>query len=77
MLKLKVENLINETKEILNLCIAQCMSLGSIKNMGADELAMMQKAVNLMDTMEDYALEEAKTLDEINKKLDRLLDKKD
>ena len=77
MLKLKAENLINETKEILNLCIAQYMSLGSIKNMGADELAMMQKAVNLMDTMEDYALEEAKTLDEINEKLDKLLDKKD
>ena len=77
MLKLKAENLIDETKEILNLCIAQSMSLSSIKNMGADELAMMQKAVNLMNLMEDYVMEEAKTLDEINDKLDKLLNKKD
>ena len=45
--------------------------------MGHDELDMMQKAVNLMDLMEDYVMEAAKTLDEINKKLDILFYKKD
>ena len=77
MLKNKIENLMDETMEILNFCITQNISIGSIKNMGAEELAMMQKAFSLMDAMKDYAIEEAKTLDEINKKLDRLLDKKD
>ena len=77
MLTTKTKELVEGTKEVLDFCISKSMNIGSLKYMGHDELNMMQKAVNLMDLMEDYAMEEAKTLDEINEKLDKLLNKKD
>ena len=77
MLITKTKELVGEIKEVLNFCISKSMSIESLKYMGHDELEMVQKAANLMDLMEDYVIEEAKTLDEINEKLDRLLDKKD
>lgn len=77
MLKSKAENLMNETTEIVDFIIKKTIDKDTIQSIDADGFQMIQCCYRLMDLMRDYAIEEAETLDEINKKLDRLLGKKD
>lgn len=47
--------------------------LDSLKNMDADEFELVKVALKMVDDCRDLALEQAKVMDDMNKKLDRLL----
>lgn len=52
------------------------MDFDSLKDMNGNEFELMKAAYRMIDEAKDLAVEQAKVLDEINQKLDRLLEAK-
>lgn len=75
-MKEAMEKLIKETKELMDDCMQQCMSLDSIPYMDSKEFALMQKSISLMNTSFDLCIKQAEMMDKMNEKLDKLLAKK-
>lgn len=75
MLKWKTEKLVNRTKEFMENDIK--LDLGTIETMSDHDLHMMRETMKLMKSACELAVEQAEALDEINCKLDKLLEKKE
>ena len=75
-----MEKIAIELKENVNNVIEKVL-LGSLnsdnlKNMSESDLEGIKVTLKLLDKFNDYCIEEAKTLDRIEEKLDKLLAKK-
>ena len=73
MLVNKSNQLIEEVKEVKDLCLKQIGS--GIVYMDDDTIALYQKSFKLLDTSMEVLREEAEIIESINKKLDKLLKK--
>lgn len=75
-----MEKIAIELKENVNNVIEKVLlrSLNSdnLKNMSESDLEDIKVTLKLLDKFNDYCIEEAKTLDRIEEKLDKLLAKK-
>lgn len=63
-------------KEFVDVCIGKMADANTVRRMNADDLEMMQRSMNLMDDALKYMNQQARAIDEINSKLDRLLETK-
>ena len=70
----KANELNNEIQEVMKYFSSK-MSLDVLSGMSGDEIEMMVKCMNLMNSSMDYLKAEAEQLDRIEQKLDRLLKK--
>lgn len=72
MLTEKTNAIIEEVNELTEIFMKQ-FSTDMFENMEGDEFVAMKKTFKLMDRSMDLALEQAKVMDAINEKLDKLL----
>lgn len=78
MLRLKAqqfENEVNEIKEAYGKYFMSTMSIDMLIDTDPEIMKLLGKTWNLMDTSLELVLEQAKMLDEIDRKLDMLLAK--
>lgn len=78
MLRLKAqqfENEVNEIKEAYGKYLMSTMSIDMLIDTDPEIMKLLGKTWNLMDTSLELVLEQAKMLDEIDRKLDMLLAK--
>lgn len=78
MLRLKAqqfENEVNEIKEAYGKYLMSTMSIDMLIDTDPEVMKLLGKTWNLMDTSLELVLEQAKMLDEIDRKLDMLLAK--
>lgn len=78
MLRLKAqqfENDVNEIKEAYGKYFMSTMSIDMLIDTDPEIMKLLGKTWNLMDTSLELVLEQAKMLDEIDRKLDMLLAK--
>lgn len=78
MLRLKAqqfENEVNEIKEAYGKYFMSTMSIDMLIDTDPEIMKLLGKSWNLMDTSLELVLEQAKMLDEIDRKLDMLLAK--
>lgn len=73
MLENKTRKLMVEAKELMDSCVKQ-MGVCSLQTMSADDLAVIQKCINLVDSACELSIEQAAMMDELNTKLDKVLD---
>ena len=62
-----------EFKKVCELYAKQVISADMLNSMTPEALAIMQRSIRLMNTSMEYIEQQAKTMDEINNKLNRLL----
>lgn len=60
--------------DALNMTLKAC-SIDMLKSMDEEDLAMFKAYFKIVDAYKEYIIEEAKTLNEINDKLNKLLSK--
>lgn len=72
MLRAKVEELNEMTKELMNKVVSY-MNCNALKSMRADELETLQLVLRTIDKSQELLEAEAEQLDRIEDKLDRLL----
>lgn len=70
--KVFVEN----AKGVFDDCVKQMMDVNTVRCMTPENLALMQKSLTLLDESMEYIQQQAQAIDEINRKLDLLLEKK-
>lgn len=58
----------------MNEIAANAIDLNSIEYLDEKQFAMMKKTYGLMKAFTDYAIEEAKQIDNLEKKLDRCIE---
>lgn len=58
--------------DAMNMALKAC-SIDMLKSMNEEDLAMFKTYFKIVDAYKEYIIKEAKTLNEINNKLDRLL----
>ena len=73
MLENKTNELIDEAKGLMDFCVKQ-MTACDIKDMDADNCAAIQKCISLVDAACELRVEEAKMMDDRDRKLDNVLD---
>lgn len=72
----KAEKIEWKAKDIMESAFKQCSSVEALKSMKPEELALIQNVLELCDMSIEYVKAQAKTIDEINDKLDLLLESK-
>ena len=72
MLEKKANELIDEAKELMDLCIKQ-MDYRDLKNMDQEEFYAMKKCLEFVDSACELMVEEAELMDDLNYKLDKVL----
>lgn len=75
MLREKTEKLIAEIDELMNTSIANSFTMSSFMDLDTDDLALIQKFIGFYGSSKELILEQAEQMDEINKKLDKILNK--
>ena len=70
--KVFVEN----AKGVFDDCVKQMMDVNTVRCMTPENLALMQKSLTLLDESMEYIQQQAHVIDDINYKLDLLLEKK-
>ena len=73
MLENKTNELIDEAKGLMDFCVKQ-MTACDIKDMDADSFAAIQKCISLVDSACELMVEEAKMMDDMDRKLDEVLE---
>lgn len=73
MLENKTSKLVDEAKGLMDFCVKQ-MSACDIKDMDADNFAAIQKCISLVDSACELMVEEAKMMDDMDRKLDNVLE---
>lgn len=72
MLENRTREMMMEAKELMDLCVKQ-IDTHTIKNMSVDELDAIQRCIKLVESAGNLALEQAKMMDTLNDKLDKVL----
>lgn len=75
MLLEKSNKLIEEAKKIKECFIKTSLNEETIENMDSNTLEMMQASLRFFDASVEYQEEQVKAIDEMNRKLDKLLAK--
>lgn len=70
------EQMVNEVNEAIDFAFKKMFENVNIMNISADEFELMQKYKGLMNTSEKLLLLNADMMDQMNKKLDMLLEQK-
>ena len=73
MLENKTTELVNEAKELMGLCIKQ-MDYHDLKNMDQEEFYAMKKCLKFVDAACELVIEESKMMDDMDRKLDEVLE---
>ena len=73
MLEKKTNELIDEAKGLMNFCVKQ-LSACDIKDMDADNFVAIQKCIGLVDSACELMVEEAKMMDDMDRKLDEVFE---
>lgn len=68
----KTEELVGAAKELMDTCVSKA-GLDAFKYASTEELDLMQKALKLYDSSMELAVMQAEALDELNKKLNKVL----
>lgn len=66
----------DEVKECKKFLVEQIAKSDMLDTMSDDEFAMLRKCMKLFDTALELTMEQAETIYHIDKKLDKLLEKK-
>lgn len=72
----KTIELFDGLNEMLKLACGP-MQVNDLKNMSSEDFKIMQLTLKLIDTSKEIFIEEAKAMERIEKKLDKLLSKKE
>ena len=72
MLENKTSKMVEELKALMDLCVKQ-IDVSDIKKMDAASLAGIQSCLKLTDSACELAIEQARIIDELNDKLDKVL----
>lgn len=72
MLTVKTVEVVEEMKGFMDWAF-QHISMDTFDNVSDDDALMMLRMIRLMNKTADLAIEQAKVMDEINRKLDKLL----
>ena len=73
MLENKTTELVNEAKELMGFCVKQ-MDYHDLKNMDQEEFYAMKKCLEFVDAACELVIEEAKMMDDMDHKLDEVLE---
>ena len=73
MLENKTIKLVTEANELMNFCVKQ-LSACDIKDMDADNFVAIQKCIGFVDSACELMVEEAQMMDDMDHKLDEVLD---
>ena len=74
LLKMKAIELKNELEALKELCIAEAV-IGGIDSVDERGFKALQSTLKVIKLSNDLMVEQCKVMDEMNKKLDKLLDK--
>ena len=72
----EAEKLINDMEGITGIVFEQFATTENVLAMDADEFQMTQLTLQTINSFKELVMAEAKAIDEINRKLDMLLEKK-
>ena len=75
MLETKAMEITNQMENIMKGYTEMLGGMDVIKEMDTKTFELMQNSFKLMDMMNEYQIAQAKQMDEINSKLDKLLSK--
>ena len=75
MLEAKMNEILELTESIIGDCMKTLVDIDTIKCMDADEFVMYKNCMRLMEATKELAIMQAATLDSINSKIDKLLEK--
>lgn len=75
MLEIKAKEMVQELEGIIKDYTEMLGGIDAIKEMDARSFKLMKKSLKLMDMMNEYQIAQAKQLDDINFKLEKLLRK--
>ena len=75
MLETKAMEITNQMENIMKGYTEMLGGMDVIKEMDIKTFELMQNSFKLMDMMNEYQIAQAKQMDEINSKLDKLLSK--
>ena len=73
MLENKTVELVNDIKELVNLACKQ-ISIRDLKDMDAETLGAIQSCIKLGESACELAIEQSKMMDDMNSKLDEVLE---
>lgn len=73
----EAEKLINDMEGITGIVFEQFVTTENVLAMDADEFQMTQLTLQTINSFKELVMAEAKAIDEINRKLDMLLEKKE
>lgn len=71
----KAEQLMKEANEIKELCMEQIVKNEVFEYMDGETFELYKKTFNLMDTSMNLVMEQCKLFDEMDKKLNKILEK--
>lgn len=71
----KAKNLYDEAMGLKRLCIKLMVDDDMLQNIDAERFEFITKIMNLVDTSMELVVEQTKLFDEMDKKLDRLIEK--
>lgn len=77
MLTYKADKCVKELKEMKDFCAKMIGNETTLMSMGSDELSMMQSSLRLIDASAELMMEQAEIIENMNRKLDRLLEAKE
>lgn len=75
MLKPLTEQVVEKSKDMMNVCMKELGNWENIVGMDEPEFKVMKQAFEVIDLAYELAVKQAEEIDEINNKLDKLLAK--
>ena len=69
----QTKKLLEETQEIMDLCMGQILNTDMLQHMSGEEFEMYKKTYALMEHSKELVLEQARLMDELELKLNRVL----
>lgn len=73
----EAEKLIDDMEGVIGIVTEQFATTANLLAMDADEFQMAQLTLQTMNSFKELVMAEAKAIDEINRKLDMLLEKEE
>ena len=69
----ETKKLLELTDEIMDLCMGQILNKDMLECMSGEEFEMYKKTLNLMNQSKELVLEQARLMDDIDAKLDKVI----
>ena len=68
----EAKNLLEKSQDLMNLCMGQILDKDMLCDMSSEEFEMYKKLIDLMECSKSLVLEQARLMDAIDAKLDRV-----